>query len=1020
MEALSPRDANAQRLPRVHELKTKAAAQLKSTRDKEHPPPPPNNVVEPPSSDRKDGVVYQVGKLLGKGGFAICYEGKAAGASKRVALKIVKSKMPTKMEQKFQTELQIHSKMRHQNIVQFHRAFTFESCTYLVLELCPNGSLMDMVKRRKGLTEPEVRFYTVQIAGAIKYMHAKGIIHRDLKMGNIFLDKYMNAKIGDFGLAALLLTGKDMQVMRRTTLCGTPNYIAPEILEKGKKGHDHMVDIWSLGIIVFAMLTSKPPFQSSTTDEIYRRAKDRDYEWPSSETSKYISQEAKDLVATMLQDADRRPDPDTIVAHPFFTSGYMPGASDINYKLRELAPENAAFYEPLNSQAQSINLRNVQEMCRECGVGPWCQSQLVFKNIWREMAQEEQNGLTPVIPLAEGIVYRPFDEIRNEQKLQARLAAQQMAKQSSQISEAADEPMSLKESTQTQRISSGLLRAPPQSFAAQQRAQHRPTSTASVARSKTVTEPASRTVALRPRPARETSAPSQQSSDEAAPVSRTTTRSLRSQITSARSQPVVGSDDKAAPPRRSASTREKRQEERLSLFSPSEYQETVPGTQPDVVLERLRKLQAELERALNARTMALVSSRNKTPSPPHIVVKWVDYTNKFGLGYVLNDGSVGCILRSIPSPDSPNPGVLPPACLLVHDAERHCLRKDDPNYSARHQIVPMKEGIYFYENNGETGISRVRVSPEKFVLPLNPDGTVGKLSAGRDIYDHRKRERIVLWKKFANYMIAYGREMDSPTASTATSQQQQNQTTPASAAASAAAAEEAAIRVPTITDPTAAPTDVVTFYQRFGDVGCWMFADGHTQFNFPDHTKIVLDPAGVWCHFWHLPLDAARRLEEHGSLAESALDDRAVLSYPLQTLLNFAKPSSSSSSSTTTTTTTTTSSGGRSASTGSSRRRPEIAPELQGIPAASQFRRKIEFVRDVVREWNANGGLGNSDLSREGRLRWTGVRETKGVQIPAKHVWVSIGARGGDERLAALVDPRRPGVILEDVDERKR
>lgn len=151
---------------------------------------------------------------------------------------------------KFQTELQIHSKMQQRNIVQFLRAFSFDNCTYLVLELCPNGSLMDMVKRRKGLTEPEVRFYSIQIAGAIKYMHGKGIIHRDLKMGNIFLDKNMNAKIGDFGLAALLVTGKDMQTIRRTTLCGTPNYIAPEILEKGKKGHDHMVDIWSLGIIM--------------------------------------------------------------------------------------------------------------------------------------------------------------------------------------------------------------------------------------------------------------------------------------------------------------------------------------------------------------------------------------------------------------------------------------------------------------------------------------------------------------------------------------------------------------------------------------------------------------------------------------------------------------------------------------------------------------------------------------------------------------------------------------------------
>lgn len=151
---------------------------------------------------------------------------------------------------KFQTELQIHSKMKHTNIVQFHRAFSFQHSTYIVLELCPNGSLMDMVKKRRFVTEPEVRYWTIQMAGAIKYMHAKGIIHRDLKMGNIFLDKDMNIKVGDFGLAAMLLSNKDMTTIRRTTLCGTPNYIAPEILEKGKQGHDQAVDIWSLGIIM--------------------------------------------------------------------------------------------------------------------------------------------------------------------------------------------------------------------------------------------------------------------------------------------------------------------------------------------------------------------------------------------------------------------------------------------------------------------------------------------------------------------------------------------------------------------------------------------------------------------------------------------------------------------------------------------------------------------------------------------------------------------------------------------------
>lgn len=146
--------------------------------------------------------------------------------------------------------------MRHPNIVQFHRAFTFKENTYVILELCPNGSVMDMMKKRKGLTLPEVRRYTVQICGAIKYMHARNVIHRDLKMGNLFLDQGMNIKLGDFGLAAILATKAEYKgvynssVARRTTVCGTPNYIAPEILKKGKAGHDLKVDIWAIGVIV--------------------------------------------------------------------------------------------------------------------------------------------------------------------------------------------------------------------------------------------------------------------------------------------------------------------------------------------------------------------------------------------------------------------------------------------------------------------------------------------------------------------------------------------------------------------------------------------------------------------------------------------------------------------------------------------------------------------------------------------------------------------------------------------------
>lgn len=131
-----------------------------------------------------------------------------------------------------------------------------------------------------------------------------------------------------------------------------------------------------------------------------------------------------------------------------------------------------------------------------------------------------------------------------------------------------------------------------------------------------------------------------------------------------------------------------------------------------------------------------------------------------------------------------------------------------------------------------------------------------------------------------------------------------------------------------------------------------------------------------------------------------ALDNRGVLSHPLQTLLNFHRTTSSSAS--------------------SSRRRPEISPELRGIPAANDFRRKVGFIRTVVAEWVAGGGLGNSEMGREGRLRWAGYRETEGVSIPQKHVWVTVGSRGGDERVTAYVDPRRPAEIGADIDEKKK
>ncbi|KAI0911810.1 hypothetical protein F4823DRAFT_263288 [Ustulina deusta] len=972
-DALSPRDVNAQLPSRaIAPAKPKAAVASKPPQKEKEPPlQPPAQVCEPPSTDRKDGAVYQIGKMLGKGGFAVCYEGQMPGHRKKYALKIVRSKMPSKMEQKFQTELQIHSKMRHQNIVQFLRAFSFDSCTYLVLELCANGSLMDMVKRRKGLTEPEVRFYSIQIAGAIKYMHAKGIIHRDLKMGNIFLDRNMNAKIGDFGLAALLVTGKDMQTIRRTTLCGTPNYIAPEILEKGRKGHDHMVDIWSLGIIMFAMLTSKPPFQSSTTDEIYRRARNRDYEWPKPGSSnKFISEEAKDIVATMLEDADRRPDPDTIVQHCFFSSGYVPTPREITTKLRDFPPDDDRFYAAdVTPNMAAVISQNLEDLCSVCEVGHKIQT--AYKSTWKEVALEEQAGLTPIIPLAEGIVYRPYDEVSKE----LGLTQVPIRPPPQPITKAGEDRQT------TQPMPAGLLRAPPQSFAAQQRAQNKPLKSTTLPRVQTLNDlaPPSASGSMRQRARRDFSQSSTESSlaRKAGAVYSTVAENPGTRSTSTyMSQTTPSETSKPTAQRKENENlvpRPETSETKLSsLFGPKERVLTMPNTQPDAVLNRLRSLQAELERALNSRSMALLG-KAPTPSPPHVVVKWVDYSNKFGLGYILNDGSVGCVLKSIPGSARGGKVVkLPPSCILVRGAEQHCSRRQDPGYVDRQQIVPMTNEIQFYENNGETGLSTVFVHPSQFKIVPSDDGTPGKIPAGNDIYDYRKREHLVLWKKFANYMMAYGRDQDG----TDTTGQ---------------------IESPTSSKQTMPPGDVVTFYQRTGDVGCWVFADGHLQFNFPDHTKLVLDATGTWCHFWHLPRESAEKLAATGELDEFALDERGVLSYPVQTLLNFTtKPAIRPTRNPT-------------------RKRPEINPDIQGIPGANDFRRKIEFIVGIIKEWTTNNGLGNSRMDREHRLLWVGSRETV-RSGPSKHVWVTIGARWGDCRYSAVVDPKNPGVLGEEIE----
>ena len=261
-------------------------------------------------------VKYLKGTFLGRGGFAKCYIFQNLNTNKITAAKIIaKSSLGKSREkQKLINEIKIHKALHHNNIVHFEHYFEDNDNVFLLLELCSNKSLNELLKRRKVLTELEVQVYVLQIIKALKYLHNHRIIHRDLKLSNLFLSENMELKVGDFGLATKL----DFEGEKKRTVCGTPNYIAPEILD-GKFGYSFEVDIWSLGVIIYTLIIGKPPFETDNVKETYKKIKLNKYSFP---INSVISDYAKNLITDILvTDPSKRPTLDDILESDFFYMG---------------------------------------------------------------------------------------------------------------------------------------------------------------------------------------------------------------------------------------------------------------------------------------------------------------------------------------------------------------------------------------------------------------------------------------------------------------------------------------------------------------------------------------------------------------------------------------------------------------------------------------------------------------------------------------------------------------------------
>ncbi|XP_074527633.1 aurora kinase A [Halichoeres trimaculatus] len=252
---------------------------------------------------------FDIGRPLGKGKFGNVYLARERQSKFILALKVLFKKQLEKagVEHQLRREVEIQSHLRHPNILRLYGYFHDAARVYLILEFAPKGALYCELQRCGHFSEERSATYIMELADALNYCHSKKVIHRDIKPENLLLGANGELKIADFGWSVHTPSS------RRTTLCGTLDYLPPEMIEG--KTHDEKVDLWSLGVLCYEFLVGKPPFEAETHDETYRKISRVEYTYPAHLN---ISPGAKDLVARLLKHNPRQRLPvEGVLLHPW-------------------------------------------------------------------------------------------------------------------------------------------------------------------------------------------------------------------------------------------------------------------------------------------------------------------------------------------------------------------------------------------------------------------------------------------------------------------------------------------------------------------------------------------------------------------------------------------------------------------------------------------------------------------------------------------------------------------------------
>lgn len=354
---------------------------------------------------------YEVGRTIGEGTFAKVKFAKHTETGESVAIKVMAKTtiLKHRMVEQIKREISIMKIVRHPNIVRLHEVLASQTKIYIILEFVMGGELYDKIVQQVKLSENESRRYFQQLIDAVAHCHKKGVYHRDLKPENLLLDAYGNLKVSDFGLSALTKQGDELL----HTTCGTPNYVAPEVLSN--QGYDGAAaDVWSCGIILYVLMAGYLPFEEADLPTLFRRISAAEFACPV-----WFSAGAKTFIHKILD-----PNPKTRVKieeirkDPWFRKNYSP------VKLRE---DEKVNLDDVKAVFDDIEDQYVSERSEITEGGP------LIMNAFEMITLSQGLNLSPL-----------FDRHQDYVKRQTRFVSRKPAKVIISSSEAVAESMGLK------------------------------------------------------------------------------------------------------------------------------------------------------------------------------------------------------------------------------------------------------------------------------------------------------------------------------------------------------------------------------------------------------------------------------------------------------------------------------------------------------------------------------------------------------------------------------------------------